>query len=219
MTRRRTKVSQMTNPLLRSLLKGVSSISRRTWVIVTASVLVLLGLLIWVAITAATWLFGIAQQGADAAPATVRSVSAQVEQFLPGFQETVRSATAQVEQIIPGAQETVGALLPTLTADTPARDVSGTDPGPVARFPGLTRIEWQRAEQHIDVRYQGRAGLAEVIAHYTSGFAAQGYEQNLLSATSSEERHEFVKGGERFSLTFSLQEGDLVTVDLRVSSA
>lgn len=212
-------MSLFTSSLLRSLLSGASSISRRTWLLVTASVLVLMGLLIWATIAAAGWLFSMAQQGVDAAPETVRSVSAQVEQFMPGVQETVRSATAQVEQVIPGVQGTLGALLPTLTADAPARDVSGTDPGPVARFPGLVRIEWQRAEQHIQVRYQGRANLADVIEHYAKGFAAQGYTQNLLSATSTEERHEFIKDGERFSLIFSLQERDGVTVDLRASSA
>jgi len=212
-------VSLITNPLLRSLLSGVSSISRRTWIFITATLLVLMVVIMWAMVSAAGWLFGMAREGVVAAPETVRSATAQVEQFIPGVQETVRSANAQVAQIIPGVQETLGALLPTLTPDLPSRDVSGTDPGPVARFPGLVRIEWQRAEQQIQVRYQGRANFTDVIAHYAEAFAEQGYQQNLLSATSTEERHEYIKDGERFSLIFSVQERDVVTVDLRALSA
>lgn len=135
------------NSLLRSLLSGVSSIRRRTWVLFAASLLLLIVLLIWATITAAGWLFGMAREGVGAAPETLRSATARIEQIIPGAQETVRSASAQAEQIIPGVQGTLGALLPALAAEPPSRDVSGTDPGPVARFPGLARIEWQRAEQ------------------------------------------------------------------------
>ncbi|NMG04952.1 hypothetical protein [Azoarcus taiwanensis] len=203
------------HPLFRNLLSGLSSISRKTWILIAAFLLLLMGLLAWAAISIAGWLFGMAQQGVDAAPETVRSISSQVEQFMPGAQETVRSATAQVEQIIPGAQETLGALLPALSANTlPTSDVSGTDPGPVARFPGLVRVQWLRTDQHVQVRYQGQAALPEVIGHYAGGFAAQGYQQNLLSATTTEERHEYVKDGARFGLIVSIQNRNQITVDL-----
>jgi hypothetical protein len=182
--------------------------------LIGASLLLLMGLLVWAMVSIAGWLFGVAQQGVDAAPETVRSISSQVEQFMPGAQETVRSATAQVEQIIPGAKETLGALLPALTMNSPSSDVSGTDPGPVARFPGLIRVQWLRTDQQIQVRYLGKATLADVIGHYAGGFAAQGYQQNLLSATTTEERHEYIKDGARFSLIVSVQNRDQVTVDL-----
>lgn len=64
------------------------------------------------------------------------------------------------------------------------------------------------------MRHQGRSNFEDVIKHYAEGFAAQGYQQNLLSATSTEERHEYIRGGERFSLIFSAQERDVVTVNL-----
>lgn len=106
-------------------------------------------------------------------------------------------------------------MLPTLSANNlPTNDVSGTDPGTVARFPGLIRVQWLRTDQHVQVRYQGQATLTEVIGHYARGFAAQGYQQNLLSATITEERHEYVKDGARFGLIVSVQNGNQVTVDL-----
>lgn len=69
------------------------------------------------------------------------------------------------------------------------------------------------------MRYQGNASLTDVIRYYAEGFAAQGYQQNLLSATTTEERHEYIKDGERFGLIFSVQSGDVVTVDLSAPSA
>ena len=56
--------------------------------------------------------------------------------------------------------------------------------------------------------------MVDVIKHYAKGFAAQGYQQNLLSATPTEERHEYIKDGERFGLVVSVQERNVVTVSL-----
>ena len=188
----------LTNGLLRGPLSHIFSISRRTWIFLTATLLVLMALAIWATISAAGWLFGMARVGINAAP------------------EAVRAATAQIEQIIPGMREKLGVLVPALKPEPPPRDVSGTDPGPVARFPGLARVEWQRDVQQIRVRYQGKADFSGVIKHYAEGFVAQGYRHTLLSATPTEERHEYIKDGEYFSFIFTARESDLVTIDLSV---
>lgn len=182
--------------LLGALLSRILSISRRTWIFLSVTFLVIIGLLIWAAISTAGWLFGMARDSVNAAP------------------EAVRAASAQVEQVMPGVQEKLGVLLPGLKPEAPLREVSGTDPAPVARFPGLARVQWQRDEQQVRVRYQGRADLADVLKHYTQGFTALGYKQSLLSASPSEERHEFFKDGEHFDLVFSLADRDVVTIDL-----
>ena len=72
-------------------------------------------------------------------------------------------------------------------------------------------------EQQVQVRYQGKADFTEVLNHYIQGFAALGYQQTLRSASPSEERHEFVKDGEHFTLVFSVREKDVVTIDLSSS--
>lgn len=41
------------------------------------------------------------------------------------------------------------------------------------------------------------ADYAAVPEHYVKGFAAQGYVQNVLSATPAEDKHDCLKGGER----------------------
>ena len=119
-------MSPLSNPLLRGLLGRIFSISRRTWIFLSVTFLVLVALFIWAAISTAGWLFGMARDGVNAAP------------------EAVRAATAQVEQVIPGVQEKLGVLVPGFKPESPLREVSGTDPAPVARYPGLARVQWQR---------------------------------------------------------------------------
>lgn len=189
-------MSPLSNPILRGLLSRISSISRRTWIFLSVTLLVFIALLIWAVISTAGWLFGMARDSVNAAP------------------DAVRAATAQVEQVIPGVQEKLGVLVTGLKPDAPIREVSGTDPAPVARFPGLARVQWQRDEQQVQVRYQGKADFSGVLKHYIQGFAAQGYQHTLLSASPTEERHEFVKDGERFNLVFAVLERDVVTIDL-----
>ena len=189
-------MNPLSNPILRGLLSRIFSISRRTWIFLSVTLLVFIALLIWAVISTAGWLFGMARDSVNAAP------------------DAVRAATVQVEQVIPGVQEKLGVLVPGLKPDAPLREVSGTDPAPVARFPGLARVQWQRDEQQVQVRYQGKADFAGVLKHYTQGFAAQGYQHTLLSVSPTEERHEFVKDGERFNLVFSVLERDVVTIDL-----
>ncbi len=185
------------NPLLRALLGRVFAISRRTWLLIGAFLFLLLALALWATISLAGWLFGMARDGVHAAP------------------EALRAATTQVEQAMPGVQEKLGDWLPALKPEPPPRDVSGTDPAPVARFPGLVRVLWQRDGEQVLVRYTGRADLAAVIQHHAQAFAAQGYRQNLIVAGVREERHEYLKGDERYDLTFTREEGGLVTLELR----
>lgn len=166
-------------PLLQGIFRRVFAISRRAWIFIGISMLVLTALAIWLAISLAGWLFGMAREGVAAAP------------------EAARAVTAQVEQVVPGAREKLGALVPAFKPEPPPRDVSGTDAGPVPRYPSLARSYWHREGREITVRYEGAADFAAVLDHYTKGFAAQGYRQELLSATPDEERHEYVKGDDR----------------------
>lgn len=188
------------HPLIAPLLQGVFSrvfaISRRAWIFIGISMLVLTALAIWVAISLAGWLFGMAREGVAAAP------------------EAARAVTAQVEQVMPGAREKLGELVPALKPEAPPRDVSGTDPASVARYPGLARTHWHRDGREITVRYEGAADFAAVLDHYARGFAAQGYRQELLSATPDEERHEYVKGGDRVGFAITRPKRDNVKVNL-----
>jgi hypothetical protein len=189
-------MSVLTNPLLRGLLSRIFSISRRAWIFLSITFFIFLALAIWATFSAAGWLFGITRDGVNAAP------------------DAVRAVTTQVEQVIPGVQEKLGVFLPTLKPEPSPREVSGTDPGPVSRFPGLARVQWQRDDQKIQVRYEGPADFAGVLKHYAEQFSALGYQQNLLSASINEERHEYVKDSERFSLFFAIRNREIVSVDL-----
>lgn len=166
-----------------TLVPGLLQVRRSTWIAAGLSILVLFGLLTWAAIAVIGGLWGQARDLSATAPDIVRDVT--------------RAAVGQVEVVVPGVREKLGEIVPALKAEQPARDVSGTDVGPVSRYPGLTRVYWHREGREITVRYEGAADYAAVLDHYVGGFAAQGYRQNLLSATPEAEHHEYLKDADR----------------------
>jgi hypothetical protein len=166
-----------------TVVPGLLQVRRSTWIAAGVSFLVLLGLTLWATVALVGALWGQARNLSDAAPDVLRAAT--------------RAAAGQVEVIIPGMREKLGEIVPTLKPTQPPRDVSGTDVGPVTRYPGLAREYWHREGREITVRYQGAADYAAVLDHYVKGFAAQGYRQNLLSATPDAERHEYLNDTDR----------------------
>ncbi len=154
-------------------------VRRGTWLALAVAMMGVIVLLIWAAVSSFDWLRGQAQALTGAAP------------------EAARAVFAQVEKAAPGAREKLGEFAPALKTEPPPRDVSGTDVGPVARYPGLARSYWHREGREITVRHEGAADYAAVLDHYVKGFAAQGYRQNLLSATPDAEQHEYLKDSDR----------------------
>ena len=157
-------------------------VRRRTWIVVGVGLLVLFGLLIWAALALVGWFFGQAQNWMGAAP------------------KAARGAMERVEQVVPGVREKLGEFVPGLKPSPPPRDVSGTDVGPVARYPGLARTSWQREGKQVTIEYEGEADYTAVLDHYAREFSAQGYAQTVLSAQPDAETHEYTKGGERVTL-------------------
>ena len=172
-----------------AFLPGLLQVRRSTWIVAALSVLVLMGLMAWAAVALIGGLWGQARNLSETAPDIVR--------------DATRAAVGQVEVIVPGVREKLGEFVPALKAEQPPRDVSGTDVGPVARYPGLTRDYWHREGREITVRYHGAADYAAVLDHYVKGFAAQGYRQNLLSASPDTERHEYLKDADRVGFTLA----------------
>jgi hypothetical protein len=173
----------MNKPALAALATQIAprflQIRRGTWIAIGLGLFMLLVLLLWATISLAGWLWGQGKSLTEAAP------------------EAVRNIASQVEQVAPGAREALGDLVPALKPEPLPRDVSGTDVGPVARYPGLTRSHWHREGNEITVRYEGRADYSTVFDHYARSFAAQGYAQNVMSATPEAEAHDYRKGDER----------------------
>ena len=157
----------------------LSQVRRGTWLALAVAMMGIVVLLTWAAVSSFGWLWGQAQALTETAP------------------EAARAVIAQVEQAAPGAREKLGEFVPALKTEPPPRDVSGTDIGPVARYPGLARSHWHREGREITVRYEGPADYAAALEHYAGGFAAQGYAQNVLSAAPESEKHEYLKGEDR----------------------
>ena len=73
------------------------------------------------------------------------------------------------------------------------------DPAPVARFPGLARVQWQRDEQQVQVRYQGKAAIYNNQAKNWTV-----YTPDVLLATAGGE-YAFELGGRELTLRGQIQ--------------
>ena len=171
-------------------------VRRRTWVAVGVGLLVLVGLLIWAAVASIGWFFGQAQGLMGAAP------------------EAVRSA---MEQAVPGVREKLGEFVPAIKPPQPRRDVSGTDLGPVARYPGLARTYWHREGRQVTIEYEGEADYAAVLDHYAKGFATQGFAQTVQSAQPGAETHEYIRDAERVVFKITQTARDSVSARIETS--
>lgn len=184
----------------------------RTWLILGAGVLAFIGLLVWAAIAVLSWLWGQVATATDAGKRFAGEAMTQVVQVAPGLLE-------QAEQWVPvGVKDQAGKWLPGLGTDLPANDVSGSDVGPVPRFPGLVRSHFAREGQIVEVRYTGSATFAALLAHYVQGFAAANYAHEVVSATTEGEQHRFSRGAESIGLSLLRHLGGQVEVRLKLSS-
>jgi hypothetical protein len=179
-------------------------VRRRTWVLLSLSVLFLLGLLMWAMIALSGWFFSQVQIWNAAAPEAARGALATVER--------------QVEQVAPGAREKLAEIVPIINAGKrPQRDVTGTDIAPVARYPGLTRTFWHREGRLITVHFEGPADYLAVLDHYVRGFTALGYTQELQSATPEAETHAWIKGNQHYLAKIVSQPKGMVSVDIETT--
>jgi hypothetical protein len=206
----------------------VTNIRARTWLILAGVVLVLLGLMAWAAIAVLSWLWAQGPQLAGTGWQIAEEAKTRVEEVAPGLRgeaekwlpatglQWADEAITQVDQVVPGIREAAEKWLPAAGNAEPEKDVSGSDPGPVTRFPGLVRIQFLRDETKIEATYAGLADFDAVRDHYFQGFAAKGFTQEVLSADAEEERHQFVGGASGpFELSIARRPGGVVEVVVR----
>ena len=211
---------------------GLFRVRRSTWITVGAGLLVVFGVLIWAAMALVGWLWGQTQNLAGSAPdavrGTVRGVVNQAEEFVPGARAVLdrvvasvpdaRETLGRVTEQLPGASELLDGILPARKPDVPLqRDVSGQDLGPVARFPGLARTQWQRTAEGATVDYEGKVDYVKVLDYYAKGFVSAGFEQTVQSSTLAAETHEYTKNRER--LTLKIAQKPKGVVGVRIETA
>lgn len=187
---------------------NLGNLGARTWLILAAVGFGILGLLAWAGIAILSWLLAQAPAVTEAGKRLAGGALTQVEQVAPELKE-------QAGQWLPGVTEQVDRWLPGLAADLPVSDVSGTDVGPVPRYPGLVRSHFTRDGQAVEVRYAGRAAFDAVLAHYVQSFTAAGYLQEVMSATPEGEQHRFRHGQEAIDLSLLRRPGGQVEVHMK----
>lgn len=190
---------------------SLRNIRVRTWPILGAVAIGLVGLLVWAVVAILSWLWAQAPAVTEAGKRFAGEAMTRAEQVAPDLKD-------QAEQWVPGVKEQVDRWLPGLGEKPPVSDVSGTDVGPVPRFPGLMRSHFVREGQAVEVRYAGHAAFDAVLTHYVQGFAAAGYAQQVMSATPEGEQHRFQRELESIDLSLTRRPGGLLEVRLKLSS-
>ena len=209
---------------LAQVASWLGNIRARTWLILGGLAFAVFGLLVWAGIALLSWLWAQAPAVTEAGKRLAGETATKIEQAAPELKEQaqqwVPGLKEQAEQWLPAeVKEQAGKWLPGLGADLPASDVSGTDIGPVPRFPGLVRGQFARAEQSVEARYVGRAAFDAVLMHYIQGFADAGFAQEVVSATPEEERHRFRRDRESIDFALMRRPGGAVEVLLRQASS
>lgn len=202
----------MIHLFLAPAVSRLRAVRARTWAILAATVLVIIGLLAWAAVALLSWLWGQAPAAVDTGARLTGEAAARIEQAAPDLRE-------RAEQWVPGLKGQLEQWLPGAAEEAPVRDVSGADIGPVPRYPGLVRSHYALGDGAVEVGYTGRAAFDAVLAHYVEGFAAAGYAQEVISATSGSERHRFRRGGETVELSLTRGPDALVELRLRQGAA
>lgn len=199
-----------TSGLLTQAVSCLRSVRTRTWVILGGIVLLIIGLIVWAGIALLSWLWAQAPAATELGKRAATEGATRIEQVAPDLK-------AQAERWLPGVKDQVDRWLPGRGDEPPVRDVSGADPGPVPRYPGLVRSQYASEGGTIDVHYAGRADFDAVLAHYVQGFADAGYAQSVISAAADAERHRFQHGDAAFDLTLTRRPGG--AIDLRLQQS
>lgn len=192
-----------------TLASSAGRIQKRTWWLAGAAVFVVLALIVAAAIVLLSWFWGQAPTAVDAGKRLGGEAVARVEQVAPGISE-------RLNHWAPGLREQLGRWIPAV-APAPAQDVSGTDIGPVPRYPGLVRSHFARDGQTVEVAFTGVAPFESVLAHYLQGFAAAGYSAEVMTAGADHERHRFRREPEAYEFALDRRPGGRVELRLTLS--
>lgn len=167
-----------------------------TWIAIAVSMMAVLAFVVVLLFEMVTWIW----------------------ESIPRTQNIVDRQQTTVEVKDPTKIPQVVQPVPSLVAATPVpvqRDVSGTDPGPVARFSGLFRSHWHRDGREIMVRYEGEADFDAVLTHYVNGFAARGYAQQVLASDQVDGvKHEYMLGSEKVRFALSEKPKGVIKVSI-----
>lgn len=195
-------MSSVSTMLVQETLNRLRAIPRRVWLVVGGAALGLFALTIWAAV------------------ALIGSIWTQLPQMAEAGKRVLHGAVLSADQALPGIAEHAKALVPGMTTlgqqAAATIDVSGSDIGPVERFPGLIRQQFVREPGRTSVRYVGPASLPAVVAHYRDGFAAAGYTQTVRSAAPTAEQHQFTTTDPpaTYEISIEVVRGGLVAVTL-----
>lgn len=162
----------------------LARVRARTWILLGAGALALLGLLAWAAIALMSWLWGQASGLAESGKQATGVVMERAGEVAPELK-------ARLDPLLRGA----GLPVPS-DAPATAADVSGSDLAGLERYPGMTRVYFAREASQTELRYAGSGELPTVLKHYVAQFSAAGYLGEILSASPDAERHRFSKPGE-----------------------
>ncbi len=202
----------------------IGAVKTRTWVIIGTIIIVFIGLILWIAASLLSFLWGQAATGLGVANSALShaeqqmpALREQAEQLAPTLTAEAVALREQAERLAPdlvkSAQEIIPSLAPSNAA--PATDVSGADIG--SRFPGLVRSAFSRNGETIQVDYRGKGAIDALVSHYSKEFVAAGFKHEVLRATTSSELHQFTHNASTITLAVDRLKSNTLSVQLKSS--
>ena len=145
-----------------------------------------------------------------AAPAVTEANQAlaamsETKQALTALAAPAMSEANQTLDSLTAGKQALAALIPSVLAtQIPAiREVSGSDLGPVPRYPGMQRTRWEQSGSKAVVEFEGSANFVGVLEHYRGGMAKLGYSEAVRAASAKRESHVYTLGGEQIQMELS----------------
>ena len=129
----------------------------------------------------------------------------ETKQALTALAAPAMSEANQTLDSLTAGKQALAALIPSVLAtQIPAiREVSGSDLGPVPRYPGMQRTRWEQSGSKAVVEFEGSANFVGVLEHYRGGMAKLGYSEAVRAASAKRESHVYTLGGEQIQMELS----------------
>lgn len=200
----------------------IGAVKTRTWVIIGTIIIVFIGLILWIAASLLSFLWGQAATGLGVANSALShaeqqmpALREQAEQLAPTLTAEAVALREQAERLAPDLVKSAQEIMPSLAPSdaAPATDVSGVDIG--SRFPGLVRSAFSRNGEIIQVDYRGKGTIDALVAHYSKEFAAAGFQHEVLRATPSSELHQFTHNASTITLAVDRLKSNTLSVQLK----
>lgn len=138
-------------------------------------------------------------------------VSEKFPQLIAGIERITGITIERAKEALPGITEKAKEVSPEITerikgiipdSEIPEKDVGGEDIAGIPRYPDMVRVSYDSKDGKKTVGYKGKVEYTSVIDFYSKEMSALKFKKKVLSASPTEETHEYRKGKRALEINF-----------------